>query len=641
VCGIAGIVRWNEQPVLEHEIRSMCDVMVHRGPDEDGVYIGGPVGLGMRRLSIIGIDSGSQPIANEDGTVWVVFNGEIYNYAALRSDLEQRGHQFRTTSDTECLVHLYEDHGARLVDHLRGMFAFAIWDTRKRQLLLGRDRLGIKPLFYAEVDNSLIFASEIKPILECAAVDRALDWGAVGHLVTFLCTPSASSIVSAIKKLEPARTALATANRPLQIERYWNVTFSPDEQSSEGELIERLRELLDESVALHQVSDVPVGAFLSGGIDSSAVVATLARQHPDRIKTFSIGFEEAGFDELDYARDVAKRFGTDHHDLVLKPDVVRIVEDLTWYLDEPFGDTSAIPTYMVSKLAAEHVKVVLTGDGGDEVFAGYDRYVVEQRERARDSVPRPLRRMAGTVGDALPDGARGKRFLQHLALDGAARYLDASMLFRAPEMQQLFRSDIYEQIARHDLVAAASQQLQHTGDDWLAAVQHFDLNAYLPQDVLTKVDRMTMAHSVEARPPLLDHRLVEFAATIPARFRLRGGTTKYLFKQAMRGVLPDHIIDRPKQGFAVPLAKWLRNDLSTFARDVLLSPAAAQRGIFNLSYVEHLLRLNDRGRNLDLQLWTILSLELWCRRFIDRTATAPARVHAPVVRPIAVGAGLP
>jgi asparagine synthase (glutamine-hydrolysing) len=656
MCGIAGIVRWDEQPVLEHEVRSMCDVMVHRGPDEGGIYVNGHVGLGMRRLSIIGIDSGSQPIANEDRTVWVVFNGEIYNYASLRRELEQRGHVFRTTSDTECLVHLYEDYGARLVNHLRGMFAFAIWDTRSRQLLLGRDRLGIKPLYYIETNNGLIFASEIKPILECPEVDRTLDWGAVGHLLTFLSTPSSTSIVSGIKKLEPARTALARAGKPLAIERYWNVTFSPNRRATEGELIEQLRALLEESVALHQVSDVPVGAFLSGGIDSSAVVATLARQHSGRIKTFSIGFEESGFDELTHARDVASRFGTDHHDLVLRPDVVRIVEDLTWYLDEPFGDTSAIPTYMVSKLAAEHVKVVLTGDGGDEVFAGYDRYVVEQRERSLDAVPRPLRRAVGAVGAALPDGARGKRFLQHLALDGAERYLDAAMLFRASELKQLFQPEAYAQIARHDSIGVTSRALDGSKSDWLGAIQHFDLNAYLPQDILTKVDRMTMAHSLEARPPLLDHKLVEFGATIPAKFRLRDGQTKYLFKQAMRGILPDHIIDRPKQGFAVPLARWFRNDLATFARDLLLSPTAEQRGIFNRPYVEQLLRLNDRGRNLDLQLWTILSLELWCRRFIDRapfakastSANAPAHktgakaagVHAPTAGPVAIAAGV-
>lgn len=634
MCGIAGIVRWTGEPVHEQEIRSMCDVMVHRGPDDDGIYVGNGVGLGMRRLSIIGLDTGRQPIPNEDRTVWVVFNGEIYNYAELRSELENRGHIFRTGTDTECLVHLYEDHGEGLVDHLRGMFAFAIWDMRRRQLLLGRDRLGIKPLYYAEQNGELIFASEIKPLLQSRSMARTLDWASLGHLLTFLATPSSRSIVAGINKLEPARTAVAVAGEPLRVTRYWNVKFEPDERSSEDALVERLRELLDDSVAAHRVADVPIGAFLSGGIDSSAVVATLARQQPDRVKTFSIGFEESAFDELQYARDVAARIGSDHYDLVVRPDVVRIVEDLTWYLDEPFGDTSAIPTFMVSQLAAQHVKVVLSGDGGDEVFAGYDRYLVEARERAFDQVPRPLRQLAGSIGSALPDGATGKRFLQHLALDGARRYLDASMLFRAGELQRLLTADAYQEVARHNLCAGAFACLEDS-EDWLSSVQYFDLNAYLPQDILTKVDRMTMAHSVEARPPLLDHRLVEFAATIPARLRLRDGTTKYLFKKAMRGVLPDHIIDRRKQGFAVPLAKWIREDLSTFARDVLLSPTAKQRGVFNVDYVEHMLQLHDRGRDLDLQLWTILSVELWCRRFIDQRATATMRAPSRAEQPIA------
>jgi asparagine synthase (glutamine-hydrolysing) len=631
MCGIAGIVRWTGQPVLEHEIRTMCDVMVHRGPDDDGVFVGEGVGLGMRRLSIIGLDTGRQPIANEDRSVWVVFNGEIYNYAALRKQLEQRGHIFRTESDTECLVHLYEDHGDALVDHLRGMFAFAIWDVRQRRLLLGRDRLGIKPLYYAATPNGVIFASEIKPILSCGEISRTLDFEAVGHLLTCLATPSSKSIVAGISKLEPARIAVAVAGEPLRVSRYWNVAFQPDERSTEHELVERLRELLDESVALHRVSDVPVGAFLSGGVDSSAVVATLARQLSHAPKTFSIGFEDASFDELRYAREVAAQFGTDHYDLVIRPDVISIVEDLTWYLDEPFGDTSAIPTYMVSKLAAEHVKVVLTGDGGDEVFAGYDRYVVEAREREFDRVPRPLRRLAGAAGAALPDGTTGKRFLEHMALDGPRRYLDASMLFRAGDLRRLLTPETYREVARHNYVAGALGTW-HGGADWLASVQHHDLNAYLPQDILTKVDRMTMAHSVEARPPLLDHRLVEFAATIPARFRLQNGTTKYLFKQAMRGVLPDHVIDRKKQGFAVPLAQWLRKDLKTFARDVLLSPRAATRGIFNLRQVERMLELHNRGRDLDLQLWTILSLELWCRRFLDGSPaiSVPTMTKQPV-----------
>lgn len=634
MCGIAGIVRWNDEPVFEHEIRSMCDLMVHRGPDDHGVHVDPGIGIGMRRLSIIGLDTGHQPMSNEDRTVWVVFNGELYNYAEIRRVLQQRGHVFKTSSDTECLVHLYEEHGKDLVHHLRGMFAFAIWDGAERQLLLARDRLGIKPLYYALTAHGFVFASELKPILQCRGVDRTLDWEAAGHLLTFLTTPPANSIVAGISKLEPARIAIIGANKPLRIERYWDVAFQPDETATEGELIERLRALLDESVTLHRVSDVPVGAFLSGGIDSSAVVAMASRQQADPVKTFSIGFEEAGFDELGYARDVAQHLGTDHYDLVVRPDVVAIVEDLTWYLDEPFGDTSAIPTYMVSKLAATQVKVVLSGDGGDEVFAGYDRYTVEEREQRFDRIPDSIKRAAGAVGGALPPGTKGKRFLQHLALSGAERYVDASTMFRADDLRRLLHRDAYHAIARHDAADRAARSMDSFDRDWLSAAQRWDLMAYLPQDILTKVDRMTMAHSIEARPPLIDHRLVEFAATIPTRFRIKDGQTKYLFKQAMRGVLPDHIIDRPKHGFAVPLARWLRHDLATFARDILLSSTARDRNLFNLRYVERLLQLNDRGRDLDLQLWTLLSLELWCRRFLDRRAPARAMAGAGAWQPI-------
>jgi len=435
--------------------------------------------------------------------------------------------------------------------------------------------------------------------------------------------------VEGIAKLEPARVAVAGPGSALKIERYWDVTFEPDHTATESELVERLRDVLTESVALHQVSDVPVGAFLSGGLDSSAIVALMAASAPGRLKTFSIGFEEAGFNELTHARAVAAQFGTDHHDLVLRPNVVEIVEDLTWYLDEPFGDTSAIPTYMVSKLAAGHVKVVLSGDGGDELFAGYDKYVVEGKERVYDRLPGPAKRLAGAVGSLMPYGTPGRRFLRHLSLEGTRRYLDASTLFHADEMSSLFRREAFEHVARHDpwLAGGMGPDIGQSDGDWLARLQYRDLHHYLPLDVLTKVDRMTMAHSLEARPPLLDHRLVEFAATIPARFRLRDGTTKYLFKQAMRGVLPDSIIDRQKQGFAVPLARWLRGELADFARDLLLSDTCRQRGIFNVGYIERLLQLNARGRDLDLQIWTALSFEVWCRRFLD------APVRGPVFQP--------
>ena len=635
MCGIAGIVRWDGAPVAEHDIRAMCSAIVHRGPDDEGVYLGDGVALGQRRLSIIDLEGGHQPLSNEDGTVWIVFNGEIYNYRDLRRDLERRGHVFRTDSDTETIVHLYEDYGARCVDGLRGMFAFALWDERRRQLLLARDRMGIKPLYYAERGNELIFASELKPILQLAHVPRAIDWGAAHHLFTFLSTPSASSIVDGVAKLEPARTAVASRAHPrLRIEKYWDLQFQPNDKAAEGELVEQLRGLLQESVALHQVSDVPVGAFLSGGIDSSAVVALTAKAG---LKTFSIGFAESAFDELQHARQVAAVFKTDHYDLVLQPDVVQVVEDLTWYLDEPFGDTSAIPTFMVSKLASEHVKVVLSGDGGDELFAGYEKYVVEQRERRFDRVPRPLRAVAGAIGGLLPEGVPGRRFLRHLALDGPRRYLDASSMFRADEIRRLFRPEAVERLMRHDPLSESLAALGGYGDEWLAAIQYRDVHTYLPLDILTKVDRATMAHSLEARPPLLDHRLAEFAATIPAAYRLRGGTTKYLFKQAMRGILPDAIIDRPKHGFAVPIAAWLRGDLAEFSRALLLSDVCRQRGFFDAAHVKRLLALNARGRDLDLQLWTMMSFELWCQRFLDPTPrqqplpVRPARQLAPAI----------
>jgi asparagine synthase (glutamine-hydrolysing) len=552
-----------------------------------------------------------------------VFNGEIYNYQELQRQLVRAGHTFRSDSDTETIVHLYEDYGLRCVDHLRGMFAFAVWDRRHNRVLLARDRLGIKPLYYAETDDGIAFASELKPILALPHVDRGINWHALSHLFSFMATPASQSIVNGVKKLEPARLAVAERGSSLRIECYWDVDFEPDEISSEDELVEQLRAELIDSVAAHEISDVPVGAFLSGGIDSSAVVATMAARQPGRkIKTFSIGFVEDTFNELGYARRVAEAFGTDHHELVLKPDVVSIVEELAWYLDEPFGDTSAIPTFMVSKLAAEHVKVVLTGDGGDELFAGYDKYLVERREREYDRVPAALRGFAGAIGNAMPEGMRGRRFLRHPALDGPRRYVDASTLFRIDEMEHLFQSDAFEQVSRFDPSADRLSYLRNDRD-WMSAAQYCDLHTYLPLDILTKVDRMTMAHSIEARPPLLDHRLVECAARIPANLRLREMTTKYLLKKAMRGVLPDDIIDRRKQGFAVPLARWFRGDLLGFARDILLSDRCRTRGIFDIGYLERLLRLNQRGRDLDLHLWTVLSFEMWCRRFLDMPLESP------------------
>jgi asparagine synthase (glutamine-hydrolysing) len=637
MCGIAGVVYWDGRPPDPDVIDAMCSAMSHRGPDDHQTMIGEGVALGARRLSIIDLETGRQPVSNEDGTITVVQNGEIYNYQELRQDLRRQGHRFRTAGDTETIVHLYEDLGPRLVSELRGMFAFALWDARRRQLLIGRDRLGIKPLYYAELDGGFAFASELKSLLQVPGLRRELNWSAVGHLLSFMVTPGSQSILDGVRKLEPAHWSLISS-RGHQTQRYWDVTFEPDTRASEAELVERLRTTLDDAVDLHLRSDVPVGAFLSGGIDSSAVVATMAERAPGRVKTFSIGFREPRYDELPYARRIAEAFGVEHHELVLEPDACGFMEDLVWHLDEPFGDSSAIPTYLVSRLAAEHVKVVLTGDGGDEIFAGYDKYAVERRERRFDLLPGPLRRALGAVGDAMPDGARGRGFLRHLALDGPERYLHASTLFADDEQRRLLQQEAYGLANRADPRAEALRDLAGGNGDWLAALQHCDLRGYLPLDILTKVDRMTMAHSLEARPVLLDHRLVEFAATVPAAFRLRGRTRKYLFKQAMRGRVPQAIIDRPKQGFAVPLAHWFRGAWVDMVRELLLSPRGRQRGLFEPAYVEHLLRLHAGGRNLDLQLWTLVSFEWWCRMFLDGTPEVrPVRTRAAAERRQAAG----
>jgi asparagine synthase (glutamine-hydrolysing) len=616
MCGIAGIVNLGGKPVREEEVRTMCSTIVHRGPDDDGFYCDGDVGLGMRRLSIIDLHSGRQPVRNEDGTVQVVFNGEIYNFQELRQRLEDRGHVFATRTDTEVIVHLYEEYGRRSVDHLRGMFAFALWDSRQKQLLLARDRIGIKPLYFAEAGGRILFASELKAILELPDVARELNWSAVAHLFTFLTTPPTESIIDGVHKLEPGHILIARPGRAPLIERYWNLEFTPEYGREEDYFIDRTAELLAESVRLHMVSDVPVGAFLSGGIDSSAVVATAAMLSQQPLQTFSIGFKEPDYNELGHARLVAEQYGTDHHELTLGPDALDQMGDLAWHLDEPFGDSSSIPTYMVSKLAAQNVKVVLSGDGGDELFAGYDKYVVEQRERRARFMPSKARGLLGRIGRTMPEGMRGRNFLRHHSLPAAERYLDASTLFRRDEMQKLFRPEFAKLLAPCDPWRSKAASLKSDGN-WLSSLQELDINNYLPLDILTKVDRMSMAHSIETRVPLLDHKLVEFAATIPPEMNLRGGTTKYILKRAMKGILPARIIDRPKKGFAVPLGYWFRGKLGSYVRDLLLGEQGRRRGFFHQPYIESLVARHERGENLDLQLWTLISFELWSRAFLD------------------------
>ncbi|MGH8371273.1 MAG: asparagine synthase (glutamine-hydrolyzing) [Gammaproteobacteria bacterium] len=617
MCGIAGIVSFGSKPVQQQEVRSMCAAMQHRGPDQDGFYIGEHVGLGMRRLCIIDLETGQQPLQNEDGTVKVVMNGEIYNYMELRKDLEQRGHRFYSQTDTETLVHLYEEYGTDCVTKLRGMFALALWDERKKMLFLARDRIGIKPLFYAEVGGRFAFGSELKVLLQLPELERGFNWQSVGHLFGGLSTPAGESIVAGVHKLEPGHTLVLSPGKPPTVSRYWDVQFEPDYTHNETYLAEQLRELLEESVKLHLVSDVPLGAFLSGGLDSSAIVACMARQSTSPVRTFSIGFHEQGYNEARYARRVANQFGTEHHELMVDPDIEDLVEDMAWYLDEPFGDSSAIPTYLVSRLASEQVTVVLSGDGGDELFAGYEKYQVEGKERRYEYVPAPLRKILGCIGNGMSEGAKGRNFLRHFALSGAERYLDAITLFKVDQQRCLFNPEVSEIILRNGLWHDEVKTLTRTNLDWLSTLQYLDMKSYLPLDILTKVDRMSMANSIETRVPLLDHKLVEFAAKIPPEFKLRNGVSKSIFKRAMRGILPDEIIDRRKHGFAVPLGAWFRGRLTGFVHDLLLSGTCVQRGLFNPDYIRQLLRIHETGRNMDSHLWTLISFELWCRTFMD------------------------
>jgi len=628
MCGILGILNLQGRPVSLDEIECMCSAIVHRGPDDGGLYLGLNIGLGMRRLSIIDLKTGQQPVHNEDQTVWVVFNGEIYNFRELRQGLEQQGHRFYTETDTEVLVHLYEEYGKKCVDRLRGMFAFALWDQRNRTLLLGRDRMGKKPLYYTKCRGRFLFGSELKSLLQLPDVHRVLNWRAVSHLFTFLTTPATESIVEGIYKLPPGSILTVYAQGNVQIERYWACDFNPDYSHSEYYFVERLRELLEESVRLRMVSDVPLGAFLSGGIDSSAIVAMMARLSPGRVKTFSIGFAEKEYNELAYARLAADTFGTEHHDLIIEPDIVPIIEDLVWYLDEPLGDSSVIPTYMVSKLASEYVTVLLSGDGGDEIFGGYDKYVKSGAEQ-NQSIPAPLRFMLRLFADGLPDGAFGRHFLQHVSLKEPERYLDGSTLFRADEKRKLFRKEVLEHMTGYNPWQNGIESLGKRTGSWLSSIQNFDLDCYLPLDILTKVDRMSMAHSIETRAPLLDHKLVEFAATIPPDLKVRGSETKVLFKRAMKGLLPDEIINRPKRGFAIPLGHWFRGGLGHFVRDLLLSDKSRSRGIFDLKYIEDLLEFQNKGRELDLHIWTLISFELWCRTFLDRQPAPPPPRRRP------------
>lgn len=627
MCGICGVVDLTAgRPVDVGVLRRMNRALRHRGPDEEGYHEAPHVALAMCRLRVIDPAGGSQPMSNEDGSVWLVYNGEVYNFRELRSELEARGHRFRTRSDTEVVVHAYEAFGVDCVRKFRGMFAFALWDGRQQRLLLARDRLGIKPLYYWQRGDRLAFASELKSLLKLPDFPREVDPEAVDLYLTYGYVPAPWAPFRGVRKLAPGHV-LVLDQAGARVQNYWD--FVPAERPSRPlrESVAELRARLQDAVRSHLVSDVPVGAFLSGGLDSSTVVAlmSLAGAHP--VRTFSVGFREARFDELPYARQVARRYGTDHRELVVEPQVARRLPELLSHFDEPFGDSSAIATYLVAELARQHVTVVLTGDGGDEVFCGYEWQRRHQMVRPFHRLPFALRARAPRLARLLPAGPwrqRAAGFLADVALDPADGYLRRMTLFDGQLRRELYSSGFRAALDGHESLAPLRMWLDALPEsDFRNRMLYADTHFYCPEDCLVKVDRMTMAWSLEARVPLLDHELVEFVASVPPQWKLRGVTSKYLLRRAVRDLLPPDLLRKRKQGFSVPVGPWLRGPLYPAARDLLLDTRARERGWLRPEAVERLLEAHRSGAaEHGHRLYAVWGLEIWAREYLDRVPAA-------------------
>ncbi|HEY6120408.1 MAG TPA: asparagine synthase (glutamine-hydrolyzing) [Pyrinomonadaceae bacterium] len=626
MCGIVGIVRSDDRPVDQSLVGRMCAAIRHRGPDDDGFYFDGPAGLGMRRLAIIDLKSGQQPIHNADSTAWIVFNGEIYNYLELREKLEKLGDTFYTNSDTEAIVHAYDRYGVECPKHLRGMFAFAIWDARSQELFLARDRVGKKPLLYAQVNGQLIFASEFSALLVHPDISREVDPAALDKYLSFMCVPAPLTAFRAIRKLEPGHS-LRWRKGEVTVERYWQPDFFTKLDITEEEAGERAVEVLREAVRVRLMSEVPLGAFLSGGIDSSTVVALMSEASSEPVKTFSIGFEEQDFSELHHARRVAAHVGADHHEFIVRPEAMEVLPLLVEHYGEPYADSSAIPTYYVARETRKHVTVALNGDGGDEAFAGYERYAAMQLAERYHRLPALLReslieQAIGLLPSSEMHRSRvrdAKRFLKAASMPKVDRYLRWVSVFDAEHKQAIYSEDF-----QHQTDGAAAKQLLEpwfahaNGSGIVDAALLADMMTYLPNDLLVKVDIATMAVSLEARSPFLDHHVIEFAASLPEKMKLRGLTTKYLLKRVLRRLLPQEILNRRKMGFGVPIGHWFRSSLQSFLREKLLSEKALGRNLFQLGVVKQLIdQHTEAKKDNSAQLWTLLMLELWFERFID------------------------
>jgi asparagine synthase (glutamine-hydrolysing) len=622
MCGIAG--RFNFDPshaVSRAGLIAMTDAVIHRGPDAGGYYLEGAIGLGHRRLSIIDLATGDQPLGNEDGSVQVIFNGEIYNFAEVRRELIAHGHRFRTNSDTEVIAHGYEQWGEHCVDRFRGMFAFAVWDANARRLLLARDRLGVKPLYYAAVPGGIVFGSEIKSLLEDPDVPREWRPEALDDYLTLLYIPAPDTIYRGIHKLPPAHVLVAERGA-IRTSRYWDLEFTGDgDPGREEEYLAELDAHLREAVQLRLVSDVPLGAFLSGGIDSSTVVAYMVEASRTPPVTIAVGFEDQEFDEVQHAGTVARHLGCEFHALTASPRVEELLPKLAWHFDEPFGDSSAVPTYYVSKAARELVTVALSGDGGDELWAGYARHRVEHWEQRARTALGPATRAAGWLGQALPLSVKGARSLRHLAADPDQAYAfkHAYGMFEPDAKRRLYSSDFRRAVNGHDVYASFREAYQACkSSDPLDRSMYVDARTYMIDDVLTKVDRMSMAVSLEAREPLLDHKLLEFAARVPASLKLKDGQSKYLLRRVLEKRVPRSILERKKAGFCAPIGEWLRGPLAPMTDELLLDGRLRQRGIFNHAEVTRLWHEHRSGRGDHRhRLWQLIMLELWFRAFID------------------------
>jgi len=626
MCGINGIAfsTRSHRQVSTDVLTRMRDILHHRGPDDGGIFIDNNIGLGHRRLSIVDVAHGAQPMSLGDCTI--VYNGEVYNHADYREKLESRGHTFDNRSDTETILHLYAEYGRDCVEHMRGMFAFAIWDKSKRELFIARDRFGVKPLYYLhDAEGNLLFASEIKSLLEAGAVKPAINYNALPDQFANHGTSGDETLFAGVKRLLPGAT-LTWKDGKIDIREFWDLSFEPKHAPmSDAEYIDEWREMFRKSVELRLMADVPLGMFLSGGIDSSSIAAMMSTMVSEPIKTFSVGFHEREANELEYARLVAERFGTDHHEITITPQqFFDALPNLVWHEDEPIGFIASVPLYFVSKLAGQHVKVVLTGEGSDETLAGYGRYakalqLLNYGEKYTELTPGFLRNAVRGGVATLPNSLSRKLSRTFLTRDSDIEnlFFDNFGVFTRAMQKELFTHETRERIENTNPYLLQNQWLTKCdADDVLDKLLYVDTKTYL-HELLMKQDQMSMAASIESRVPFLDHKLVEFTARMPREMKLRGGTTKWILREAMKGILPAEILDRPKMGFPVPVGNWFRHEFKHIVDEYVLGERAMDRGIFEARFVRELVAKHGRGENHDERIWALVNFEIWQRRFID------------------------